>query len=113
MYSCVMNEHLSHLSKLICDFLLAHGGMSNGYETYAKGDICGNGSGSVEVLTPHNMEEMTVGAVKQRNRELSAALNGYCRKNELKDAKFRVRAEHIEWGCYKVFVEHTESYRAW
>jgi len=107
-----MNEHLSHLAKLACEFLVANGGMSNGYVTYVKGRISASGAWGVEVKTPHNMDDMTQRQIKDRDNKLTEELQAYCRKHKL-DGEFVFRAEHIEWGCYKTFVEYTESYRAW
>lgn len=97
---------LGAMAGLIGTFLLARGGLRNGYNTYAKGSFSCLGS-NIDVMVPNEDSRRAL-------QKLGAELGGMLR--ELVPAEntavFTVESKHVEYGCFDTHVSMTKTRRA-
>lgn len=84
------------------EFLLDHGGMSNGYNTWVKGYVSRNESGTLDLCV--NDDDLS----KKQLAILASKLEDKLKKLIPKDCppffKFGFEKQHVEHGCYEICV---------
>lgn len=100
-----LNAALEAVEQIVGDFLLANGGMQNGYETGVDGTISKDGSHLEFVLSYEQRKKLTFADAKELSNELG------CLVQEAMDADFwavfktiKLDSKHIESGCFETLV---------
>ena len=104
-YKTALNE----LAETAVSFLKANEGMGNGYRSYVEGGVSIDGFHRPKWSTPI-VDDLTGNEVRKRGEALWRVLCDVLKRNDLTECRFI--AEHIEYGCYKFFVEIAERKRA-
>lgn len=103
-----VKKHLTAIGKIVGKFLADHGGMHNGYDTYAQGTVTINEAGSLVIRTPA-MDDLTVKHVKLLGEELHSQITAYLRAQSLVDCTITLSGKYFEHGCYEQRISYTEE----
>lgn len=95
-------DFLTDVAAVVVAFLKEHGGMSNGYDTWAEGRPSRGGYGPIAWRTPTS-ENLTGVQVREKEREL---------KNSILAVMAEYNVERVEIitgcdtsGCYRTYVK--------
>lgn len=89
--------------ELIAEFLKENGGSSNGYSTYAEGEVKFNTYGSIKWHTTRGYDDLTIRQVKVKGAELYEKLVSVLREYDI--GQINISYKHIEDGCNGVYVQ--------
>lgn len=113
-----IDEILFDIRKVIQDFLVDNGGLSNGYDTWIKGCIRKNEYASFQWKTPN--DNITIKEVKCKGRDLEKQVRGICLDGGIFDGNViqEVSVESIYEGdgCFKTIAEviyRSKEMRIW
>ena len=100
-YKDVKTE-LNNIKNKIEDLLVSHGGMSNGYLTYAEGSVEKNCHGFLKICIPS--KDITIRKIDEKSSDVEDSL-----KKEYKDILesgicIIIKKRHLEHGCYDHIV---------
>lgn len=102
-----MDSGLTKIHTCIIEFLKKNGGMPNGYSTQIIG-IIRQRSGEITWTTPE-MDELTIRKVRQIGNHLVEQIQEIMQ--EFRIELIRITSEHIESGCYDIFIEQPHIIR--
>lgn len=92
---------------MVADFLLQHGGLSNGYETKAVGRLRHNHTGCLSIYTPI-CRDLTYKKVAELGRELEWKIVSYLKEHQIYETIVLEHA-YAEHGCGDNIVSYTTS----
>lgn len=98
---------LEEVSDKIADFLLSQGGMDNGYDTFASGEVRSDISGGKVKWNTPQVGDLTVKNIREIGRSLYADIQKIMTKYGVK--KLVIENEHVEYGCFHTKVILTEE----
>lgn len=106
-------KDLQEIFTIVKRFLLANGGMSNGYQTYAEGDVRIDTSSHLKISIPHS-DDMTKRQLTDLGRKLYLEVQKYMENVSIRrTAAIDIGHEYTEHGCYKLKVSFTLSEVNW
>jgi len=90
------------LTKEVGQFLMDHGGMANGYQTWAEGSLSGHMHGNFTIEL--NNDDLTRKQIRVLGAELCGRLFNLIPKYVPQTIVFKVTPYHVDHGCFETSV---------
>lgn len=101
------NIVLQTIATHLAESLKKHGGVSNGYETYASGSVKINEFGLFKMFTP-DCNDMTIKQVRLLSGNTESELIKILKDHSFKE-KISIEALHLSHGCYVTRISVTKG----